>query len=50
MTVFCARINALAFATTNYTFSKSGCGDAEVECKQHELAEEKLQKAKDKWN
>ena len=34
----------------SYLFSKSGCGDAEVIHKQHDPAEEKLQKAKDKWN
>lgn len=35
---------------TNYSFSKSVCGDVEVVRKQHGSAEEKLQKAKDKWN
>ena len=39
-------INALAFVGTSYAFSKSGCGDAEAEHKQNDLAEEKLQKAK----
>ena len=44
------RINTLGFVGTNYAFSKSGRGDAEVERKHHDLGEEKLQKAKDKWN
>ena len=30
--------------------NKAGCGDAEAESKQHDLAEDKLQRAKDKWN
>ena len=50
MTIFWAGISALAFVATNYKFSKSGQCDAEVEWKQYDLAEGKLQKAKDKWN
>ena len=50
MTIFWAGINALAFVATNYKFNKSGQCDAEVEWKRYDLAEEKLQKAKDKWN
>ena len=41
-------INALGFVGTNYAFNKSSLGDAEVECKQHDLAKEKIQKAKGK--
>ena len=50
MTVFGAGVNALDYDGTNYAFSKSVCGDAEVEWKEHDLAEEKLQSKKDKWN
>ena len=50
MTIFCGGINAVAFGRTNYAFSKSGHGDAQVERKWHNLAEGELQKAKDKWN
>ena len=31
------------------TFCKSGCGDGEEECKCHDLAEEKVQEARDEW-
>ena len=50
MTVLRARINDLAFVRNDCTFSKSGGGDAEAEHKQNDLAEEKRQKTKDKWN
>ena len=50
MTWSWAGIKALASIGTIYTFSKSGCGDAEVEHKRNDLAERKLQEAKDKCN
>ena len=50
MTIPRARVNGQAFAGTNYTFIKSGHGDTEVECKRHDLAQEKLHKARDEWN
>ena len=48
MATFRVGINALAFVGSNYALSKKGTGDAEVNCKGHDLAEEKLQKAKSK--
>ena len=33
MMIFRPEIDVLAFVGTNYMFSKSGCGDAEVEHK-----------------
>ena len=50
MTIPRARVNGQAFAGTNYTFIKSGHGDTEVECKRHDLAQEKRHKARDEWN
>ena len=50
MTKFRAGINVLFFIGTNYAFSKSHRGDAEVERKHHGFREEKLLKARDKWN
>ena len=47
-TILGGDINDLLFVGTNYAFSKSGLSDAELEHKEHNLAEEKLQKAKDK--
>ena len=50
MTIFRVGIDALTFVRTNCTFSKSGCGDTEVEYKRHDLAEKKRERVKDKWN
>lgn len=50
ITNFGAGINALAFVGSNCAFNKSGCGAAEEGRKRHDLAEEKLQRARDKWN
>ena len=46
MAAFEVGINALAFAGNNYALSKTGSGDAEVNCKGHDLAEGKLQEGK----
>ena len=47
-TVGRAVVNALAFSGTNFVFSR--CTDhGEEERKRHDLAEEQLQKARDKW-
>ena len=43
-------ICALAFVKTNYAFIKSGRGYTETERKRNDVAQENLQKAKDKWN
>ena len=50
MMIFGAGINVLACVRKNYALIKTGCRDVAGECKRHDLAEEKLQKAKDKWN
>ena len=42
-------VNALAFSGTNFVFNRLTDDSAE-ERKRHDLAEEKLQRAKDKWN
>ena len=42
-------MNALAFSGTNFVFNRLTDHSAE-ERKRHDLAEEKLQRAKDKWN
>ena len=42
-------VNALAFSGTNFVFSRLAYHDAE-ERKRHDLALEKLQRAKDEWN
>lgn len=47
MTIFVAKGNALAFVGTNYTFGKRCHSVAEEELEQHDLAVERLQKAKD---
>lgn len=47
---FQGRDQCSIFIGTNYVFSKSDRGDAEVERKHHDLREEKLLKARDKWN
>ena len=44
-----AVVNAFAFSGTNFIFSRLTDHGAE-ECKRHDLAEEKLQRARDKWN
>ena len=46
MTAFEVGINPLAFTGNNYALSKAGSGDAEVNCKGHNLAEGKLQEGK----
>lgn len=46
--IFGAGINALAFFRINYAHSKNGYGDAEAECKHHDLVEQNLFKAKEK--
>ena len=48
-TVGGAVVNALAFSGTNFVFSRIMDHGAE-ECKRHDLAEEKLQRARDEWN
>ena len=44
-----AVINTLAFSGTNFVFSQL-TGHGEEERKRHNLALEKLQRARDKWN
>ena len=48
-TVGGAVVNALVFSGTNFVFSRITDHGAE-ECKRHDLAEEKLQRARDEWN
>ena len=48
MTNFGDGINTFAFVGTNCAYSKSGYNDAKVKHKWHDLAEENLQRAKDK--
>ena len=48
-TVGGAVVNALAFSGTNFVFSRPTDHDEE-EQKRHDLALEKLQRARDKWN
>ena len=48
-TVGGAVVNALAFSGTNFVFSRLTYHLAE-ECKRHDLAEKKLQRARDEWN
>ena len=43
-----AVVNALAFSGTNFVFSRLTDHGAE-ECKRHDLALEKLQRARDEW-
>ena len=50
MGIFGAGINLLASVGAIYAFSKNSHGDASVERKRHNLAEEKFRKKKDKWN
>ena len=49
VTVSGAVVNALAFSGTYFVFSRIPDHGAE-ECKRHDLAEEKLQRARDEWN
>ena len=42
-------VNALAFSDTNFIFSRL-TDYGEEECERHDLALERLQKARDKWN
>ena len=44
-----AVVNALAFSGTSSVFSRLTDHGPE-ECKRHDLAEEKLQRARDEWN
>ena len=39
-----------SFVWANYVFRKTGHGHAEVEFKQHDLAQDKLHRTKFKWN
>ena len=48
-TVSGAVMNALAFNGTNFVFSRL-MDHGEEECRRHDLAEERLQKARDQWN
>ena len=48
-TVDGAVVNALAFSGTNFVFSRL-TDHGEEECKRHDLALEKLQRARDEWN
>ena len=48
-TVGGAVVNALAFSGTNFVFSRL-TGYGAKKRKRHDLAEEKLQRVKDKWN
>ena len=48
-TVGGAMVNALAFSGTNFVFSRL-TDHGEEERKRHDLAEEQLQKVRDKWN
>ena len=44
-----AVMNALAFSGTNFLFGKLK-GNDEKECKKHDLALEKVQRTREKWN
>ena len=44
-----AMVNALAFSSTNFVFSRL-TDHGEEERKRHDLALEKLQRARDEWN
>ena len=44
-----AMVNVLAFSGTNFVFSRLTDHGSE-ECKRHDLALERLQRAKDEWN
>ena len=48
-TIVGAVVNALAFSGTNFVFSRL-TDHGEEERKRHDLALEKLQRARDKWN
>ena len=49
LTIGGAVVNALAFSGTNFLFSRF-TDHGEKECKRHDLALEKLQRARDEWN
>ena len=44
-----AMVNVLAFSGTNFVFSRLTNHGSE-ECKRHDLAHERLQRARDEWN
>ena len=48
-TVGGAVVNALAFSGTNFVFSRL-TNHGEEECKRHDSAFERLQRARDEWN
>ena len=48
-TVGDAVVNALTFSNTNFVFSRL-MDHGEEECKRHDLAIERLQRARDEWN
>ena len=48
-TVGGALVNALAFSGTNFVFNRF-TGHGAEERKRHDLAEEELKRARDKWN
>ena len=48
-TIGYAMVNALAFSSTNFVFSRPTDHGAE-ERKRHDLALKKLQRARDEWN
>ena len=48
-TIVGAAVNALAFSSTNFVFSRLTDHGAE-ERERHDLAEEKLRRARDQWN
>ena len=48
-TVGGAVVNALAFSSTNFIFSRL-TDHSEEECKRHDVALAKLQRARDEWN
>ena len=49
LTIGGTAVNALAFSGTNFLFSRF-MGYGEKECKRHDLALEKLQRARNEWN
>ena len=49
LTISGAVVNALAFSSTNFVFSRL-TDHGEEDCKRHDLELEKFQKARDEWN
>ena len=49
LTIVCAVVNALAFSGTNVVFIRL-TDHGEEECKRHDLARERPQRARDEWN